>query len=115
MRDYIEINGFKVWEHSYDEYKGKYKLNSLQAKGMCLAFALWLDENQMSWDKAEDVYNNTSAIRDGNRLDIHDNYFLSEDGRYQIAYLWALENGIVYATVYDREKDEWVGEIEICC
>jgi hypothetical protein len=115
MRNYVEINGFRVWEHDYDDYKGKYQLSGLVAEGMCLRFARWLYENELSYDTAEVVYDNTSAIRDGNRLDIHDNYDLTEDGRYQIAYLWALENGIVYATVLDREEDKWVGEIEICC
>lgn len=113
MRDYTEINGFRVWEHDYDDYKGKYSLPGIYAEGMCLRFAQWLNENDISEDSAEDVYNNTSAIRDGNRLDIHDEYDLTDDGRYQISFLWALENGIVYAAVYDREEDAWVGEIEI--
>ena len=82
---------------------------------MCLRFARWLNENDISYDTPEDVYNNTSAIRDGNRLDIHENYDLTDDGRYQIAYLWALENGILYATILDREEEKWVGDIEICC
>ena len=115
MRDYTSVGGFRVWEHDYDKYKGKYKLPSLVGEGLCLKFARWLNENDISYDTAEDVYNNTSGIRDGNRLDIMDNYNLTKDRRYQITYLWALENGIVYATVYDREEDKWVGEIEICC
>ena len=114
MRKYTEINGFRVWEYDYDEYKGKYELHGIYGSGMCLEFALWLNNNGISEDTAEDVYNNTSGLRDGNRLDIHDNYNLTEDGRYQIAFLWALKNGIVYATVYDNEEDKWVGEIEIC-
>lgn len=115
MRNYTEINGIRVWEHEYDEYKGKYKLNRLYADGMCVEFAKWANENDISDDTIEDVYDNTSGIRDGNRLDIMENYNLTADGRYQIAYLWALENGIVYATVYDSIEDKWVGEIEICC
>ena len=115
MRNYTEINGIRVWEHEYDEYKGKYKLNKLYAFGMCVAFSKWANENDISYDTIEDVYENTSGLRDGNRIDIMDNYNLTKDGRYQITYLWALENGIVYATVYDRTEDKWVGEIEICC
>lgn len=115
MRNYTEINGFRVWEYSYDEYSNKYQLSGLVAEGMCLRFARWLNENDISYDTPEDVYNNTSAIRDGNRLDIHENYDLTDDGRYQIAFLWALENGILYATVLDREEEMWVGDIEICC
>ena len=114
MRDYTEINGFKVWEHDYDNYKGKYNLNGLHAEGMCLRFARWININGISDDNAEDVYNNTSAIRDGNRLDIHENYMLTDDCRHQIAYLWALENGLMYATIIDMEEDKWVGDIEIC-
>lgn len=114
MKKYVEINGFRVWEHDYDNYKGKYKVNRLSAAGMCMEFALWLHENNISDDTAEDVYFNTSGIRDGNRLDIYDNYNLTKEGRYQIACLWALENGILYATVLDKEADKWVGEIEIC-
>lgn len=115
MRSYETINGIRVWEHDYDKYKGMYNLNRAYADMMCFRFARWLNENDISYDTVEDVYNNTSSIRDGNRLDIHDNYNLTEDGRYQIAYLWALENGIVYATVYDREEGRLVGEIEIAC
>lgn len=115
MKNYETIGGFRVWEHDYDRFKGTYNLEGIFAEGMCFRFARWLNENDISYDTPEDVYNNTSAIRDGNRLDIHDNYDLTDDGRYQIAFLWALENGIVYATVLDREEDKWVGDIEICC
>ena len=115
MKNYTEINGFRVWEHDYDRFKETYHLESIFADGMCFRFSRWLNENDLSEDTPMDVYNNTSAIRDGNRLDIHENYDLTEDGRYQVAYLWALENGIVYATILDREENRWVGEIEICC
>ena len=115
MRNYVEINGFRIWEHDYDDYKNKYTLEGIYGAGMCMLFALWLKDNDISYDTAEDVWHNTSGLRDGNRLDIHENYNLTEDGRYQISYLWALENGIVYATVYDSEEDKWVGEIEISC
>ena len=29
--------------------------------------------------------------------------------------LYALENGIVYAEVYDSKEDKYVGYIEVCC
>ena len=59
-------------------------------------------------------YNNTSGLRDGCRLDIHDNYCLDYDEeRYQISYLWALENGIIYASVYDTMENRYIGDIEI--
>ena len=113
MRNYTEINGFRIWEHDYDKFKGKIKLTGVFAEGMCMSFARWLNNYGISDDTAEDVYNNTSALRDGNRLDIHENYSITDDDRYQIAYLWGLENGIVYATVLDSEEDKWVGDIEI--
>lgn len=115
MSDYIKIEGFNVWNDNYDDYKGKYELSGIIGEGMCMRFARWLSENNLSEDTAEDVYNNTSGLRDGNRLDIHENYYLSDDGRYQISYIWALENGIVYAEVYDSDKDEYVGNIEVHC
>lgn len=115
MTKYTEINGFTVLEDNYDDYRNKYKLTGTFAAGMCLLFAQWLRENDLSDDTAEDVYNNTSAIRDGNRLDIHDNYNLTENGHYQISYLWGLENGIVYAEVYDAWNDRYIGNIEIVC
>ena len=113
MNNYIGINGFTVWEDDYDNYKGKYKLTSTFAEGMCMKFARWMNENDISWDSAEDVYNNTSVLRDGNRLDIYENYDLTDDGRYQISFLWGLGNGNVYAQVYDTEADKYVGYIEI--
>lgn len=115
MMDYTEIAGFKVWNDDYDDYKDKYELTGIIGEGMCMRFARWLNENDLAEDTAEDVYNNTSGLRDGNRLDIHDNYCLTDDGRYQISYIWALENGIVYAEVYDSVEDRYVGNIEICC
>ena len=32
---------------------------------------------------------------------------------YQISYLWALENGIIYASVYDTMESRYIGDIEI--
>jgi hypothetical protein len=115
MRNYKEINGFTVFESGYDHYKGKYQLNGLHAMGMISALYKWLCDNGSDYLEFEDVYDNTSGLRDGNRIDIMDNYELTEDGRYQISYIWALENGLVYATVYDKEEDEYVGDIEILC
>lgn len=113
MNNYTEINGFTVWEDDYDNYKGKYELTATFAEGMCMRFARWMNENNINYESAEDVYNNTSCLRDGNRLDIHDNYNLTEDGMYQILFLWGMENGIVYAEVYDTVNDKYVGYIEI--
>lgn len=113
MYDYTIINGFRVWSDDYNNYKGKYELTPVFAEGMCMRFARWMNENDIDYDYAEDVYNNTSCLRDGNRLDIHENYNLTDDGRYQISFLWGLENELVYAEVYDTETDKYVGYIEI--
>ena len=107
-------NNFEVLESAYNENENTYKLNSVFAAGMCFYFAEWLNNNTISEDTAEDVYNNTSGLRDGCRLDIHDNYYLDyDDERYQIGYIWALENGIIYAAVYDTEENCYIGDIEI--
>lgn len=117
MNDCSIIEGFKVWKDDYDNFKGKYNLNGTMAYGMCLRFAEWLRNNTDFYidESGEEVLNNTSGLRDGNRLDIYSNYWLTEDGKYQISFLWALENGIVYAEVYDSEEDKYVGYIEVCC
>lgn len=118
--DHFEIDcddrEYTVWLDDYDKnYKGKYKLNGTMAYGMCLRFAEWLRDNTCYIDEdGFDVLNNTSGLIDGNRLDIHENYILSDNG-YEIGYLWAMKNGNVYAEVYDRETDEWIGSIEVCC
>lgn len=105
---------FNVIPSSYDENKNKYRLNSIFAAGMCYYFSEWLNDHDIAEDTTEDVINNTSGIRDGCRLDIHDNYYLDyDDKRYQISYIWALENGIIYAAVYDSTEDHYIGDVEI--
>ena len=105
---------FNIIPSSYEENESRYKLNSVFAAGMCYYFAEWLNNHSISEDTTEDVYNNVSEIRDGCRLDIHENYCLDyDDERYQISYLWALENGIIYAAVYDNVDDRYIGDIEI--
>lgn len=113
MSKYTGIKGFKVFEEDYNDYKGKYDLTGTFAAGMCFLFADWLRENGLSDDTAEDVYNNTSGIRNGNRLDIYEEYDLTSDGHYQISYLWGLENGIVCAEVYDNWDNKNIGHIII--
>lgn len=105
---------FYIIPSIYEKSENKYKLNSVFAAGMCYYFAEWLNNHNISEDTAEDVFNNTSELRDGCRLDIHDNYCLDyNDERYQISYIWALENGIIYAAIYDNEEERYIGDIEI--
>lgn len=105
---------FNVISSIYNENENKYRLNSVFAAGMCYYFSEWLNDHGIAEDTTEDVFNNTSGLRDGNRLDIYDNYYFDYDNkRYQISYIWALENGIIYATIYDAMKDRYIGDIEI--
>ena len=105
---------FNIIPSSYEENENRYKLNGVFAAGMCYYFAEWLNSHSISEDTTEDVFNNTSALRDGCRIDIHENYCLDYDEeRYQISYLWALENGIIYAAVYDTMENRYIGDIEI--
>lgn len=105
---------FNVIPSTYKENENKYKLNSVFAAGMCYYFSQWLNEHDIAEDTTEDVFNNTSGLRDGNRLDIHEEYPLDdEEERFQISYLWALENGIIYAAVYDTIDDRYIGDVEI--
>ena len=105
---------FNIIPSSYEENENKYKLNSVFAAGMRYYFSEWLNSHSLSEDTTEDVFNNTSALRDGCRIDIHENYCLDYDEeRYQISYLWALENGIIYAAVYDTMENRYIGDIEI--
>ena len=111
MGKLTEINGVNVFEYEYEKWKAKENVNSLTAEGMCFRFANWLRENGIADDTAEDVYNNTSGIRDGNRLDIHDNYVWEE---LEITFLYTV-NGTVWAVLYDPEDDRYYGEVEIPC
>lgn len=105
---------FNIIPSSYEENENKYQLNSVFAAGMRYYFSEWLNSHSISEDTTEDVFDNTSALRDGCRIDIHDNYYLDYDEeRYQISYLWALENGIIYASVYDTMENRYIGDIEI--
>jgi hypothetical protein len=116
MRDYTMIDDFRVWESDYDNQKGKYELDNLQSYSILAAYTMWCNENYINGTDdctLKEVYDNTSALRDGLRIDLMDNDDLTPDGRYQISYLWALENGIVYAAVWDTQQSEYVGDIEI--
>nr|DAE59783.1 MAG TPA: hypothetical protein [Caudoviricetes sp.] len=105
---------FNVIPSTYKENENTYKLNGVFVAGMCYYFSEWLNDHDIAEDTTEDVINNTSGLRDGCRLDIYDNYYFDdEDKRYQISYIWALENGIIYAAIYDSIEDRYIGDIEI--
>lgn len=105
---------FNVIPSTYKENENTYKLNSVFVAGMCFYFSEWLNDHDISEDRTKDVINNISELRDGCRLDICDKYFFDdEDERYRISYIWALENGIIYAAVYDAMEDRYIGDVEI--
>lgn len=107
-----KINGMNVFECNYDKYKGKTELSSLEAEGIAFRFYRWLEYYGLNFceEKAEDVYNNLSGIRDGNRLDIHDNYYFTEE--LEIIYLYSV-NGTVWAVLYDKVNGKYYGEVEV--
>lgn len=107
-----EINGINVFDYEYNDYRNKNEINALVAEGMCYRLSVFLNANDISYDSPEDVYNNTSAIRDGNRLDIHDNY--EWENGLEISFIYSV-NGTCWAVLYDTENDIWYGEIEIPC
>ena len=109
--DELEID---ILEPEYHKQKEKYRLSSLEVDGLIYRFSRWLNNNGISYDDAEDVYNNTSCLRDGNRLDIQDSYTLfTDEAMYTIEYIWANKNGVMFATLYDKEKECWFGDIII--
>lgn len=105
-----KINGVPVYECDYDNWRDKFNINGLTAEGMCFRFAMWL-KNVLGYEEdAEDVYNNTSGIRDGSRLDIHDNYTFSKEDDLQISFLYYVNGNVWAALVKDGD---YFGEIEI--
>lgn len=119
MDNYFDVNGIRVWQ--FNEIEGK--MNNVIAYGCVYMFAQWLQDHAeniddpIAWDGLGtiivDVDNNTSGIRDGNRLDIHDNYLFSGD--LEFSNLYYHKNGLVYVGVYDRAKDKFVGYVEVSC
>lgn len=55
MAEYTTINDFTVWSDDYDDFKGKYELTGTFAEGMCMKFARFLNENDLSYDNAVEV------------------------------------------------------------
>lgn len=59
---------FNVIPSTYKENENKYKLNSVFAAGMCYYSSEWLNDHGIAEDATEDVFNNTSGLRDGNSV-----------------------------------------------
>lgn len=101
-----------VFEPEYDKYRGA-KASGLEACGACLMFAQFMQEHGYDWVDADEVWNNTSGLRDGNRLDFMDNYEI-DDGEQVLEFTYMyIVNGTVWAVLYDPEEDSYIGDIEI--
>lgn len=99
-----------VFEYEYEKYRNKNEINSIVAEGVCFRLSKFLDDFGYN-ESADDVYNNTSCVREGNRIDIMDNYVL--DGSIELSFVYVLDNGYVTGVLYDKANDTWYGEIEI--
>lgn len=102
-------NGEDIFEHTAPKYRNNTTINSVIALGMVFKLYRWLGYYGYE-DTIEDVYNNTSGIRDGNEIHIHDEYKF-DDGLY-ISYLY-YHNGNVWAVLIDKANDSWYGEFEL--
>lgn len=115
-----EINGIDVWDWDEDDMING-KMNKVTAYGAILIFAEWMQNHcenisdPIAWDGlgtiVVDVMENTSDIR-GNHMDFHRNYEFTEDG-FEFNGLYYHENGLTYAEVYDKQKNEFIGYVEL--
>lgn len=105
-------NGVNIFEYVAPQYRGRDVIDSVIADGMRLRLYQWLTENGNE-ESVEDVYNNTSGIREGNEIQLYDNYRFDwdESGLY-ISYLYYY-NGTVWAVLYDEVSRDWYGEFEL--
>ena len=104
-------NGCNIYEYEYEKYRNTNEITSVTYEGVCLRLSAFLRDVLGYDDSVWDVYSNTSGIREGNRIDILDNYKF--DGSLEISFIYVIHNGYVSAVLYDRETDKWYGEIEI--
>lgn len=104
-----ERNGVNIFEYEAPLWRDKEKINSVTADGMRYRLWVWLYENFYD-ETMEDVYNNTSGIRNGNEVQLYDNYKFVDN--LEISYLYYC-NGNVWAVLYDKANDSWYGEFEL--
>lgn len=108
-RPIANVNNVDIFEHEQGAYNGKSKINSLEADGLRLRLYRFLMGMDMEIEM-DDVYDNTSGIRNGNEVQLYDDYWFSDD--LYISYLYAY-NGTAWAVLYDKANDNWYGEFEI--
>lgn len=111
----MELCGINVFEHDYENWRDR-ETRSLESYGAAFKFAEWMRSVGLidEYETDLDVYNNMSGLRDGNRLDIHDNYkfFLTNEYNLEISFLYIV-NSNLWAVLYDRDNNAWFGDIEI--
>ena len=112
-----KINGINIFEYEYEKWREHEKVNSLTSEGAVFRFYRFLCYYDLvdEYTTIEDVWENLSEVRDGNRIDIHDNYRFCWDDEYkslQISNLYIV-NGNLWATLYDKANNSWYGDFEI--
>ena len=79
--------------------------------GACLSLAMFLQT--LGYDEsAEDVFNNTSGIRDGNRVDIIEDYDFEKSEGLVITFIYFV-NSTARAVIYDTVNDSYYGEFDL--
>lgn len=103
------ICGTNIFEYEYDKWKDK--ANEVIADGMILKLYQWLNDKgyEVSIDE---LYNNTSGIRNENQIQLFDNYEIDEVNHIEISYMYYY-NGTVWAVLYHKPTDSWYGEFEL--
>ena len=102
-------NGVNIFEYVAPKYRGVDDVNRVTSEGMVFRLYNWLKENGYEED-FDAVYENTSGIRNGNEIDIHDEYKFDQD--LYISYLY-YHNGNVWAVLINKATDTWHGEFEL--
>ena len=109
-----------LFEHDYDRWRNHEDCSELIGYGVAYKFWRWLKNvDLIGFDETvDDVWENLSGVRDGNRYDIHDDYAICNyeeelyDTKIFINFLYVV-NGNLWATLYDKANNTWYGDIEI--
>lgn len=121
----LEIGGkefylFTSMEYEKNENNQYYEVQTLAGYGAITLLNNFLNLWLGFEETIEDTNNNTSGLRDGNRIDIHDNYPFSEmlgldtnGEKWEISYLWITKNGTAFMCIYNATQDDEVGFIEL--
>lgn len=107
-------NGVNIFEYEAPKFRGLDNGNKVIGYGMCYMLYDWLCNNgNVEIGDVEDVMSNTSGLRHGNEIHIHDDYkFDWEDDSLYINYLYYC-NGTVWAVLLDKANGTYYGEFEL--